>query len=86
MVNLCMYYVFQVTASEEKQFSDAFTVYAVEPRYCEIFNFVAGNVPLIINLMDCVSILSCCIVPIVLMIIYSIHCTGLLQFSFLFCV
>lgn len=50
-----VFHYHQVTASKEKQFSDAFTIQPVEDMYVKNFYFVDGNVPLILNLHHYVS-------------------------------
>lgn len=45
----------QVSASGESQYDDAFTIQMVEDEYVREFNYVAGMVPLLQNLITDVS-------------------------------
>ncbi len=48
----------QISASGEKMYHDAYTVQQVEPHNLTNFNFVAGMVPFLLNLILDVSLLS----------------------------
>ena len=45
----------QITAIQEKQYDDAFTLQYVEPELVEIFHYMAGMVPIIQKLVTDVS-------------------------------
>ncbi len=51
--------VFQIGVSQEMQYDDAFTLQKVEDEYVDIFNYMAGMVPLIQKLIRDVSSDTC---------------------------
>jgi len=52
---LCVYgvciCVYQISASGEKMYHDAYTLQKVEPEHLSSFNFAAGMVPFLLNLI-----------------------------------
>ena len=53
----------QITAIQEKQYDDAFTLQYVEPELVEIFHYMAGMVPFIQKLVTDVSHSSVFVMP-----------------------
>ena len=47
--------VWQISASGEKMYHDAYTLQKVEPEHLASFNFAAGMVPFLLNLIQDVS-------------------------------
>jgi len=49
----------QISASGEKMYHDAYTLQKVEPEHLSSFNFAAGMVPFLLNLIQDVSRTHC---------------------------
>jgi len=49
----------QISASGEKMYHDAYTLQKVEPEHLSSFNFAAGMVPFLLNLIQDVSRTDC---------------------------
>jgi len=50
-----VYKLLQISASGEKMYHDAYTLQKVEPEHLSAFNFAAGMVPFLLNLIQDVS-------------------------------